>query len=86
LLLPLAWRFVSGQRLARALAAHCVFSAFVQAPGALVDYAKVSVANARENGPPTKSERVGDWTTSPLVLNSRAAMDATPERDLAPGD
>jgi len=78
LLLPLAWRFVPGKRLGRALAALCVLSVVVQVPGVLVDYAKVSVANARENGAPTKSERVGDWSTSPLVLNSRAAIDATP--------
>jgi hypothetical protein len=55
-----------------------MLSAVVQVPGVLVDYAKVSVANARENGAPTKSERVGDWSTSPLVLNARAAMDVTP--------
>jgi hypothetical protein len=78
LLLPLAWRFVPGRRIGGALAALCVLSAVVQAPGVLVDYAKVSVANARENGAPTESERIGDWRTSPLVLNSRAAMDSTP--------
>jgi hypothetical protein len=78
LLLPLAWRFLPGRRIGRALSALCVLSAVVQAPSVLVDYAKVSVANARENGAPTKSERIGDWNTSPLVLNSRAAMDLTP--------
>ncbi len=78
LMLPLAWQFVPGRRLGRALAALCVLSAVVQAPGVLVDYAKVSVANAREYGAPTESERIGDWSTSPLVLNSRAAMDSTP--------
>jgi hypothetical protein len=78
LLLPLAWRFVPGRRIGGALAALCVLSAVVQAPGVLVDYAKVSVAYARENGAPTKSERIGDWNTSPLVLNFRAAMDSTP--------
>ena len=62
-----------------------MLSAVVQVPGVLVDYAKVSVANARENGTPTKSDRVGDWSTSPLVLNSRAAMDHRPEREVAPG-
>jgi len=78
LLLPLARRFVPGRRLGRALAALCVVSTVVQVPGVLVDYAKVSVANARENGAPTKGERVGDWNTSPLVLNTRAAIDLTP--------
>jgi hypothetical protein len=79
LLLPLAWRFLPGRRLGRELAALCVLSAVVQVPGVLVDYAKVSVANARENGAPTKGERVGDWSTSPLVLNTRAAIDSTPQ-------
>jgi hypothetical protein len=77
LLLPLAWRFVPGRRLGRGLAAP-VSSAPRRGAGVLVDYAKVSVANARENGAPTESERVGDWSTSPLVLNSRAAIDSTP--------
>ncbi len=79
LLLPLAWRFLPGRRLGRELAALCVLSAVVQVPGVLVDYAKVSVANARENGAPTKGERVGDWNTSPLALNTRAAIDSTPQ-------
>jgi hypothetical protein len=50
----------------------------VQAPGVLVDYAKVSQTVAAERGGSSPAERQWAWTASPLVMNSVAAIDAVP--------
>jgi hypothetical protein len=60
------------------LAALAVVSIIVQLPGVLVDYAKVSVANARAEGAPSRAERLVNWHTSALFLNTRAAARLLP--------
>ena len=50
----------------------------VQLPGVLVDYAKVSQARATTEGGLSTEDRQWAWEASPLVLNTRAAMDAVP--------
>ena len=60
------------------LAVLAVVSVIVQLPGVLVDYAKVSVANARAEGAPSRAERLVNWQTSALFLNTRAAARLLP--------
>lgn len=69
----------SGRRLSRSLAVAAVVSGVLQLPGVLVDYAKVSVAHARADGAPTREDRLFDWGTSPLMLNTRAALVLVPK-------
>ncbi|MBK5296517.1 MAG: glycosyltransferase family 39 protein [Vicinamibacteria bacterium] len=60
------------------LAVLAVASLIIQFPGVLVDYAKVSVANARVEGAPSRAERLVNWQTSALFLNTRAAARLLP--------
>jgi hypothetical protein len=69
------WHFISSRREVTLLLA---LSLIVQVPGVLVDYSKVSVAHARASGAPTDDDRLFNWRVSPLVLNTRAAIDAVP--------
>lgn len=60
------------------LAGLAAISLVVQVPGVLVDYAKVSVANARTEGAPSRTERLINWQTSGLFLNARASARLLP--------
>ncbi len=50
----------------------------VQLPGVLVDYAKVSQAATADRGSFSTRERQWSWPATPLVLNTRAAIEAVP--------
>lgn len=69
------WHFISSRREVTLLLA---LSLIGQVPGVLVDYSKVSVAHARASGALTDDDRLFNWRVSPLVLNTRAAIDAVP--------
>ncbi len=64
-----------GRRLALAV---CAVSVLVQLPGVAVDFSKVSVAWARQQGPGMARDRLNRWSASPLLLNTRATLDALP--------
>ena len=62
----------------RLLIALCALSVMVQAPGVLVDFAKVRVNFARAVGGPAYETRMHEWSSCPLALNTTAALAAVP--------
>jgi hypothetical protein len=73
------WLQKQGRGVVRTVAwALCALSVTVQLPGVLVDYSKVSVAWARLYAAGTVPDRRVTWSASPLLLNTKAAMEAVP--------
>ncbi len=64
-----------GRRGRRAIAAAIVLAAGLQLPGVLVDYSKVSIAWARGATDEQLAHRNWHLSSSPLVLNARAALE-----------
>jgi hypothetical protein len=78
LVLPMVWWLAPGRGLwPRAIFGLVLVSVIVQLPGVLVDFSKVSVAYARENGNVWET-RTYTWKESGIVLNARAALHAVP--------
>jgi hypothetical protein len=74
-----AWLGQRHSRAVRSVAVTlCLLSVAVQFPGVLVDFSKVSVAWAREYPRGAIPDRRVVWSASPLLLNTRAALDAIP--------
>jgi hypothetical protein len=55
----------------------CALSVLVQIPSVLVDFSKVSVAWARQQDGSLPDRRL-EWQASPMLLNTRAALEAVP--------
>lgn len=68
----------SGRARRRMLAIACVVAAALQLPGVLVDYAKVSTDWARAHGREEVAERNWHMSSSPLALDTEAAIQAVP--------
>ena len=62
----------------RMLALICVIAAVLQLPGVLVDYAKVSIDWARAHSSAEVAERTRHFSSSPFVLDTKAAIAAAP--------
>jgi hypothetical protein len=78
LCIPLAWWFAEGGRRTRvALIAALSLGVLVQAPGVLVDFAKVGESRATQTGE-SHVQRTSSWHAAPLILNARAAIAAVP--------
>ncbi|MGE5357696.1 MAG: hypothetical protein ACM3NQ_01675 [Bacteroidales bacterium] len=80
LVIPVAWWLcgVRRRRLPSLAIAICALSVAVQLPGVLVDFAKVSVAWARQYEAGAVPDRRVEWRAAPLVLNTRATVEAVP--------
>ena len=61
-----------------AAVALLIVGVVVQLPGVMVDYAKVSQANAADRGAFSTEEHQWSWNASPLVLNTRALSASLP--------
>ncbi len=73
------WLAIARARAARLLiAAVCLASVAVQVPGVAMDFAKTGVAWARQYPAGQLPDRRDLWSASPLVVNTKAALDALP--------
>ncbi len=79
LIVPIAYLLaISSRGRRRALVLVIAASAVLQLPGVLVDYSRVSESWARMASHDDLVNRQNRWSTSPLVLNTAAAMQAVP--------
>jgi len=79
LAVPIGYLFAIASRRARhAIVAAIALSAFVQLPGVLVDYSRISQIWARTASHEDVVNRRYSWSASPMLLDSEAALEAMP--------
>jgi hypothetical protein len=77
--LPLAAWLENGGGIRKRMAVGvAALSLFVQVPGVLVDFATVRVAHAHQADVPGRPGDAWDWSSAPLVLNTKAVVAAVP--------